>query len=123
MRISGEITWDRYMFQTPGSNVTKLVEIYQGGYATRWTRGMSTVNQAAVESLHRVNRHDPSFAPSAIKLDITGCRPYPRHSRLNIGTHDECENLYAVEVVKRWMDDTYLQSEAVKSWMDDNDHP
>ncbi|KAL9668329.1 hypothetical protein QQ045_002709 [Rhodiola kirilowii] len=115
-----------------GSNVTKLVEIRQGRYATRWTRGI-LANQAAAEHLHRVNRHDPSVAPSAIKLDITGmralierlhrCRPCPNPSWLNTGTHDECVHLYAVEVVKRWMDDTYFQSEAVKSWMFDNDHP
>ncbi|KAL9679955.1 hypothetical protein QQ045_017826 [Rhodiola kirilowii] len=74
MTVYGDLTLDRYVFQTSGTNVTKLVEICQGGYATKWTRGMSIANQAPKERLHRVDRHDPSVAPSAIKLDIIGVR-------------------------------------------------
>ncbi|KAL9680070.1 hypothetical protein QQ045_017945 [Rhodiola kirilowii] len=55
----------------------------------------------------------PSFRVMVISL----------RSRLNTGTHNEGVHLYVVEVVKRWMDDTYFQSEAMKSWMTDNDHP
>ncbi|KAL9663562.1 hypothetical protein QQ045_018951 [Rhodiola kirilowii] len=67
-------TWTIKMMEGTCSctNLTKLVEIHQGGYVTKWTRGMSMANQAPKERLHRVGRHDPSVAPSAIKLDITG---------------------------------------------------